>query len=235
MNGFEDINRIPLDLENGDIRYEVKNGKLTLFVKKRPPSIDIRDLFSTEEWKALLRHQFVLGAWNAGTNYLAGNIVTYEGCLWQSIKDNNLAHEPGKNSIWWLKLVEKGADGITPDEIFKILGTEDFHMTITDDHNGIVWASADGNQEITLKAKVNLFFRDITDHVLHWVWTRQSGGTNPSFDDMASDEEWNNRYKTINSPSIIVLEKDIRFPSTRFICEATIDNRKIKQVLDIEL
>lgn len=235
MSFIENLEKIPLDVEGGDIRYEVVGGRLRLFVKKRPPTIDIRDLFTTEEWMALLRHRFVMGAWSAGTNYMAGNIVTYDGCLWQSIKDNNLAHEPNDNSLWWLKLVEKGADGITPDEIFKILGTDDFHMTITDDHNGAVWMSADGMQEITLKAKVSLFFRDITDDVLHWTWTRQSGGTEPTFDDIASDEEWNNRYKTVNAHSIIVLDRDIKYPSTRFICEATIDDRKIKQELKIEV
>lgn len=232
---IDDLHRIPLDTERGDILYEERDGKLILRLKERSPLLDFRDLFTSEEWKALLNKQIVLGEWNPSYRYKEGNIVSYEGELWQSLRNDNLNYRPSEGCKEWRKVVQKGQDGISAEELFQLLGTQELRMEITDNRGGVLLLGNIGSSRMTLKASVYLYFKDLSTHVVKWQWRRITGGAEPTLDTMSADEIWDLNHEELNSPTLEISDEDVVLPSTIFTCTARIEGKLLKAEMKLEL
>ncbi len=232
---FSELNRIPLNTEEGDILYEEKEGKLILRLRNRLPFLDFKDLFTSQEWKALLNKQIVLGEWNPAYRYKDGNIVSYYGELYQSLVSDNLNNLPNEESSYWRKIVQKGQDGISAEELFSLIGGKELRMEITDNAGGVVLLGNGDSTKLELTAKVMIYFKDLSSQVIKWRWRRATGGSNPTLDNMASDKEWDDIHENYNKNKLTITERDLVLPKTTFVCTAHINGQVLESEMKIEL
>lgn len=106
------------------------------------------------------------------------------------------------------------------------LGTGDLRMEI-DSSAGLLFV--DNNIDTTLTAKILRYFKDVTGNVTAWSWTRESGTDQVH---IASDAIWNEAHSSARE-SIHVTSDDLTTDSVKFICDATIDSKKIRKEITI--
>lgn len=228
------LKRIPIDTDKGDIFFEVIEGKLVLRLKDKQPLLDFKELFTSEEWSALMNRELVLGDWNPASEYRQGNIVSFLGSLWQSATSGNIGNVPDESSLFWRIIVSKGRDGISAEKIFEILGTDKLKMEITDNLGGVFVVGGMQGEKMRLVATVKVFFRDLSDRVLTWRWRRVTGGATPTSDNIASDALWDELHQEHNSQVLEIGVEDVVLPSTTFVCTANIDSIVLSAELRIE-
>lgn len=107
-----------------------------------------------------------------------------------------------------------------------LLGDGNLRMEITSSE-GNVFIGDDFTTE--LKAKVLVYWNDVTNNVEEWEWTRQSGYT---YNDIINDLHWNTKEARDNK-SLTITVDDIPTESVKFLCTAKIDNKYIKHYITI--
>lgn len=107
------------------------------------------------------------------------------------------------------------------------LGTGDLRMEFKSSNGEVI---VNGYIDTVISARVLRYFKNLTSDVIKWLWTRESGNEQV---DKASDADWNDRHAHINSNEIHITSIDI--PETaktvKLICEATIGNTNIKDIV----
>ncbi len=108
------------------------------------------------------------------------------------------------------------------EQVTQALGDGDLRMNIDSTEGLIV---VDNLFDTDLVAKVKLFYKDISNEVTSWQWTRQSGYDQVS---ITSDASWNEDHKNINSNTLHITQADIVSESVKFVCDATVNDEVIR-------
>ncbi|EHO13853.1 hypothetical protein [Myroides odoratimimus] len=112
------------------------------------------------------------------------------------------------------------------EQIEDIIGQDDLQIFIESSKGYLLLAD---NLNTTLTPTVQRMFKDLSDKVTSWQWFRESGYTQ---EDKDSDELWalgkNQRILSLATEDFTLNVYD---HSITFICQAIVDNKKIKQSL----
>lgn len=118
-----------------------------------------------------------------------------------------------------------GGSDISIDDLTDILGTEEYKMDIESSEGTLM---VDQNFTSILTAKVLLFFKDVTNDVISWVWSRQSG---VSAEAVNADALWTYNQRNNNTNIVSITADDIPGPKVKFVCDATINDTVVRGII----